>query len=195
MGVPKSRTQLSDWTTTGGTRQYRGISVAQSRMEAASRQLYPLSGTCSLAPAFLNGSPWRALPLHVHGRRLPPQDTPVYKSLLQAPSKDKTDNHALTLTPGERVQFSRSVMSDSFQPHGRTPGLPVHQQLLEILALIPTLIQSALASGADKTRDLKEEEPGDETGWNLGTSPELQCLHLDSPLLQQQQKYKETIWD
>ena len=191
MGVPKSRTQLSDWTTTGGTRQYRGISVAQSRMEAASRQLHPLSGTCSLAPAFLNGSPWRALPLRVHDRRLPPQRHPS----LQAPSIDKTDNHALTLTPGERVQFSRSVMSDSFRPHGRTPRLPVHHQLLEILALIPTLIQSALASGADKTRDLKEEEPGDETGWNLGTSPVLQCLHLGSPLLQQQHKYKETIRD
>ena len=49
--------------------------------------------------------------------------------------------------------------------------VPVHHQLLEILALIPTLVQSALASGADKTRDLKEEEPGDETGcgtWELG---------------------------
>ena len=86
-------------------------------------------------------------------------------------------------------------MSDSLRPHRRTPGLPVHHQLLEILALIPTLIQSALASGADKTRDLKEEEPGDETGWNLGTSPVLQCLHLGSPLLQQQHKYKETIRD
>ena len=30
------------------------------------------------------------------------------------------------------VQFSRSVMSDSLRPHGRsTPGLPVHHQLLE----------------------------------------------------------------
>ena len=66
------------------------------------------------------------------------------------------------------------------------PWLPVHHQLLEILALIPTLIQSALASGAEKTRDLKEEEPGDETGWNLGTRAVLQWWRLDSPLLQQQ---------
>ena len=130
------------------------------------------------------------MPLHVHGRRLPPQDIPVYKSLLQAPSRDKTDKHALTLTPGERVQFSRSVVSNSLGPHEPTLGLPVHHQLLEILALIPALIQSALAGGADKTRDLKEEEPGDETGWNLGTSPVLQCLPLDSPLLQQQNTKK-----
>ena len=77
-----------------------------------------------------------------------------------------------------------------FGTHEPTPGLPVHHQLLEILALIPALIQSALAGGADKTRDLKEEEPVDETGWNLGTSPVLQCLPLDSPLLQQQNTKK-----
>ena len=29
------------------------------------------------------------------------------------------------------VQFSRSVVSDSLRPHGSTPGLPVHYQLLE----------------------------------------------------------------
>ena len=39
--------------------------------------------------------------------------------------------HSIGL-PFSSVQFSRSVVSDSLQPHGRsTPGLPVHHQLLE----------------------------------------------------------------
>ena len=54
------------------------------------------------------------------------------KGLSRVFSNIMVEKHQFFSAQDSAVQFSHSVMSDSFQPHDcSTPGLPVHHQLLE----------------------------------------------------------------